>query len=135
MSEGKLFWISDAQWEIAERYIQKSKAARADERTTLSGILHVLLSGCRWADCPKAYGSHSTIYQTFRRWRHRPFWTAMLLALAEAGWVEEARALDPLAISLSRPARHGRKIDRGWRRANREWLSERTTRASTATSE
>ncbi|WP_409564159.1 transposase [Methylobacterium sp. J-068] len=125
-----LFWISDAQWEIITRYLPNSKTRRIDERVILSGILHVLLSGCRWPDCPKAYGSHSTIYQNFRLWRHRPFWMQMLLALAEAGWVREARALDPLAISLSRPARHGRKIDRNWRRTNRKWLSERTERVS-----
>jgi hypothetical protein len=25
--------------------------------------MHVLKVGCRWVDCPKAYGPHNTIYQ------------------------------------------------------------------------
>ncbi|WP_353959544.1 transposase [Methylobacterium adhaesivum] len=130
MTEEVLYWVSDEQWKVFEAYIPRSKSVRADERRTLSGILYVLLNDCRWPDCPKAYGSQSTVYQTFRRWRHRPFWTPMLLALAEAGWTREARALDPIAISLSRPARHGRKIDQGWRQTNRKWLSGRTDRVT-----
>ena len=29
---------------------------RKDDRLILSGIMHVLKVGCRWVDCPKAYG-------------------------------------------------------------------------------
>ena len=28
---------------------------RADDRRVIKGIVHVLKSGCRWCDCPKAY--------------------------------------------------------------------------------
>ncbi|WP_409565130.1 transposase [Methylobacterium sp. J-090] len=133
MTDEVLYWISDDQWAVFELFIPSTSSIRADERRTLSGILYVLLNDRRWADCPKAYGSQSTVYQIFRRWRHRPFWTPMLLALADAGWTREARALDPIAISLSRPARHGRKIDQGWRQTNRKWLSERTARTASET--
>jgi transposase len=28
----------------------------------ISGILHVLKSGCRWCDCPPEYGPPTTVY-------------------------------------------------------------------------
>jgi transposase len=30
--------------------------ARKDDRMILSGIVHLLTSGCRWRDCPAEYG-------------------------------------------------------------------------------
>jgi transposase len=44
---------------------------RADDRRVISGILHVLRSGCRWKDCPPEYGPHTTIYNRFTRWARR----------------------------------------------------------------
>jgi transposase len=44
---------------------------RKDDRLILSGIMHVLKIGCRWVDCPKAYGPHKTIYNRFARWSER----------------------------------------------------------------
>jgi Putative transposase of IS4/5 family (DUF4096) len=38
---------------------------RKDDRLVLRGIIHVLKVGCRWVDCPKAYGPHKTIYNRF----------------------------------------------------------------------
>ncbi|WP_409565740.1 transposase [Methylobacterium sp. E-045] len=119
-------WVSDAQWQTISKHFPASSLKQTDVRSVMSGILYVLLNKYAWKDCPKRYGRSGTISQAFRNWRHRPFWTEMLLALAEEGWIEEAHALDPLAMTLSRPARHGKKIDERWRRTNRRRLSERT---------
>jgi transposase len=40
---------------------------RVDNRRVISGILHVLKSGCRWCDCPAEYGLTTTIYNRFMR--------------------------------------------------------------------
>ena len=40
----------------------------ADDRRVISGIVHVLKSGCRWCDCPPEYGPPTTIYNRFVRW-------------------------------------------------------------------
>jgi transposase len=45
--------------------------ARVDDRRVISGIIHVLKSGCRWCDCPEVYGPHTTIYNRFVRWTRR----------------------------------------------------------------
>ncbi len=99
-----LFWLSDAQWAVMEPFMPKNQpgARRVDDWRTLSGIVHVLKSGCRWRDCPADYGPHTTVYNRFNRWSRRGFWRAMLAALSEAGWVVETAALET-AIPNARP--------------------------------
>jgi transposase len=45
-----------------------------DDRRVISGIVQVLKSGCRWGDCPAAYGPPTTIYNRFVRWARRGVW-------------------------------------------------------------
>ncbi|WP_409566207.1 transposase [Methylobacterium sp. J-070] len=115
LDQDGLFWLSDAQWAVIAPHLPANPESRSDDRHALSGIIHVSLSGCRWPDCPKIYGSPGGIYQRFSHWRHRPFWSAMLKALSNAGWTEEARALDPVAMARARTRRRGLRIDRNWR--------------------
>ncbi len=109
-----LFWLSDAQWAVMEPFMPKNQpgARRVDDRRTISGIVHVIRSGCRWQDCPRAYGPPTTIYNRFNRWSRRGFWRGMLSALAEAGWVAESASLDSTYIKAHRSA-HGGKGGEG----------------------
>ncbi len=106
----ELFWLSDEQWQAMAPFMPTNQpgARRKDDRTILSGILHVIKSGCRWKDCPSDYGPPTTIYNRFNRWSRRRFWTAMLEALAKAGWSGEAAALDATYVKAQRAA-HGGK--------------------------
>jgi transposase len=83
-----LLWLSDEQWAVMEAFMSKNQPGpeRNDDRQVISCILHVLTSGCRWRDCPAAYGPHTTIYNRFNSWSRRGFWRAMLTALAKSGW-------------------------------------------------
>jgi transposase len=74
----------------------------------ISGIVHVLKTGCRWRDCPAEYGPHTSVYNRYNRWSRRGFWRAMLAALAEAGWIAETAALDSSYVKAHRAA-HGGK--------------------------
>jgi transposase len=60
----KLFWLSDEQWARIEPHLPRDVRGveRADDRRVISGIVHVLRCGCRWCDCPEAYGPPTTIY-------------------------------------------------------------------------
>jgi transposase len=58
---------------------------RVDDRRVISGIVHVLQSGCRRRDCPPEYGSSRTIYNRFVRWARRGIWESLFRELAEAG--------------------------------------------------
>ena len=106
----ELFWLSDAQWAVIEPFMPKDQPgpARKDDRQIISGILHVLTCGCRWRDCPAAYGPRTTVYNRFNRWSRRGFWKAMLAALAKAGWSGEATAIDSTYVRAHRSAQGGK---------------------------
>src|SRR4051794_32846223 len=65
-----LFWLSDEQWKRIESHLPTDVRGveRVDDRRVISGIVHVLRSGCRWCDCPPEYGPPTTIYNRFVRW-------------------------------------------------------------------
>jgi transposase len=81
-----LFWFSDRQWSVIEPLLPTNQpgARRVDDRRVLSGIVHVLRSGCRWQDCPAVYGPPTTVYNRFHRWARRGLWQKLLQALAKA---------------------------------------------------
>lgn len=62
-----LFWLSDAQWAAIAPFMPRNQPGpeRQDDRRIISGILHVLTSGCRWRDCPAEYGPRTTVYNRF----------------------------------------------------------------------
>ena len=109
-----LFWLSDEQWAVIEPFMPRDQPGpeRKDDRQIISGILHVLTSGCRWRDCPAAYGPRTTVYNRFNRWSRRGFWKAMLSALAEAGWAGNVGTLDSSFARAHRSV-HGGKGSEG----------------------
>jgi transposase len=58
------YWLSDEQWRVIAPFLPTNQPGgpREDDRRILSGILHVVTSGCPWAACPSAYGPASTVY-------------------------------------------------------------------------
>ncbi len=79
------FWLNDQQWSAIKRLLPRNQpgARRVDDRRVISGILHVLKSGCRWKDCPPRYGPSTTIYNRFNRWSGRGLWQRLFHALVE----------------------------------------------------
>lgn len=96
------FWFSDAQWARIEPLLPTDVRGmkRVDDRRVLSGIVHALRSGGRWADCADVYGPKKTLYNRFVRWAERGVWEGIFSALANAG---EA---DRLFIDSSRIKAH-----------------------------
>ena len=82
-----LFRLSDEQWQRIEPYLPTDVRGveRADDRRVISGIVHVLKSGCRWSDCPPEYGPPTTIYNRFVRWARRGIWENLFRELAGNG--------------------------------------------------
>jgi transposase len=105
-----LFWLSDEAWLAIEPHLPKNQpgARRVDDRRVISGIFHVLKSGCRWCDCPADYGPSTTIYNRFNRWSRRGFWTKLLDTLADAGAVTKSTAIDSTYIKAQRSAFGGK---------------------------
>jgi len=65
-----LYWLTDAQFARIEPHLPTDTRGkpRVDHRRVISGIIQVLLSGCRWKDAPAAYGSRKTLYNRVQRW-------------------------------------------------------------------
>lgn len=107
---GHLFWLSDEAWAAIEPHLPKNQpgARRVDDRRVISGILHVLKTGCRWRDCPKEFGPHTTIYNRFNRWSRRRLWLQILEALVAQGVLMHSTAIDSTYIKAHRSA-HGGK--------------------------
>src|SRR5260370_15832685 len=74
-----LFWFSDGQWARIEPFIPSNRRGvkPKNNRRILSGIMHVLKSGCRWVDCPPEYGPAKTVYNRFNRWSAQEIWQAL----------------------------------------------------------
>jgi transposase len=70
---------------------QKAKIGRPnlDHRQIINGIRWVLRTGAPWRDLPERYGSWSTVYSRFYRWREAGIWDRILSTLQA-----EADALD-----------------------------------------
>ncbi len=105
-----LFWLSDEQWAKIEPLLPTDVRGkpRVDDRRVLSGILHVMKSGCRWCDCPLEYGPHTTIYNRFVRWAERGIWERMFEELASRGRSTDTQMIDSTHIKAHRSAAGGK---------------------------
>jgi len=105
-----LFWLDEAAWAVVEPLLPGNQpgARRVDDRRVISGIVHVLKSGCRWRDCPREYGPYTTVYNRFNRWARRGIWQRLFVALVDAGHLGGPASIDSSYIKAHRSA-HGGK--------------------------
>ena len=101
-----LFWFSDAQWDRIGPLLPSNTRGlkRVDDRRVLSGIVHVLRTGGRWADCPAEYGPSKTIYNRFVRWAKRGIWEEIFSALAGADGAPDRLMIDSSIVKAHRSA-------------------------------
>lgn len=126
MSSKHLFWLSDAAWEAIEPHLPHGTPGkpRVDDRRVISGILHVLKTGCRWRDVPAEYGPPTTIYNRYHRWSRRRIWQRIFERMAAASPVPEELSLDSSHVKAHRSAQ-GTKGGRGRKRLARRAAEER----------
>jgi transposase len=114
---GDLFWLSDAQFAKVVPFLPTDTRGvpRVDDRRVISGIIHVLKSGCRWVDAPPDYGPRKTLYNRFVRWADKGVWVGLFEALAHSGGPRLELMIDSSAVKAHRSAaggKGGRKIRR-----------------------
>jgi transposase len=105
------FWLSDRQFARLAPHLPTDTRGkpRVDDRRVISGIVHVLKSGCRWADAPLVYGPRKTLYNRFVRWAAKEIWLDIFHALAAAAGGPPAEVLiDSSAVKAHRCASGGK---------------------------
>ena len=104
------FWLSDEQFRRLAPLLPTDTrgVARVDDRRVISGIIHVLKSGGRWADAPAIYGPKKTLYNRFVRWAAKDVWTDIFHALASSGGPPAEVLIDSSAVKAHRCASGGK---------------------------
>lgn len=104
--KSKLFWLDDLQWSILEKHLPQKQTGpkRKDDRRIISGIIHVLQSGCRWQDCPLEYGPSTTVYNRFHRWAKRGIWEGAFNDLTSIVGTRYENSIDSTIIKAHRSA-------------------------------
>ncbi|PHS21299.1 MAG: hypothetical protein COA84_15895 [Robiginitomaculum sp.] len=107
----RYFWLSDEQWAAIEPHLPFRAAGRrrVDDRRVISGIIHVLQSGCRWRDCPEPYGPYTTIYNRYNRWAAKGHWQYLFSALIRSlSGTPEQISIDSTHVKAHRCAGGGK---------------------------
>jgi transposase len=104
------FWLSEAQWEVIGPLLPKNQpgARRTDDRRVISGIVHILKTGCRWQDCPAVYRPSTTVYNRFRRWTMRGGFGVACLTRLRAPEPGGGQAIDSTTAKAHRSAAGGK---------------------------
>jgi len=115
-----LFWLNDEQWAKIKPLIPLNRPGPKprNNRRVLSGIIHVLKTGCRWQDCPPEYGPYTTVYNRFNRWSGRGIWQQIFETVAGSPESPEQVALDSTHVKAHRCAGGGKGGRRNRRSAS-----------------
>jgi transposase len=103
------FWLTEDQFARLASLLPADTRGkpRVDDRRVISGIVHVLRSGCRWVDAPETYGPRKTLYNRFVRWAAKGVWIDIFHALASAGGPPAQVLIDSSAVKAHRCASGG----------------------------
>lgn len=96
--------LSDEQWEFIKPFLPPQPITgrrRADDRKIINGILFVLITGCRWRDMPKVYGSPVTAWRRLRRWSEEGVWNRIIEALRDSAYQKGKLSLETVCVDSS----------------------------------
>ena len=107
---GTEFRLSDEQFARIKPHLPTDTRGvrRVDDRRVISGIVHVLISGCRWSDAPDCYGPRKTLYNRWVRWAKKGVWQRTFEALAASGGPPAELMLDSTWAKAHRSAAGGK---------------------------
>ncbi len=78
--------ITDFEWSVIAPLLPNTPRGvpRADDQRVLNGIYWRLRTGSPWADIPERYGSATTCFNRFVRWRKIGVWDRLFAAVSRA---------------------------------------------------
>ncbi|PIN95410.1 MAG: hypothetical protein COU45_07205 [Nitrosopumilus sp. CG10_big_fil_rev_8_21_14_0_10_33_7] len=103
--------LSDNQWNMISKHLPKPAKTgrpRHDDRTTINGIIYVLICGCRWSEMPKRFGSKSTAHRRLQTWQQNNIWKNILSDAIKSAHFSGKLQLQKMSVdSSSIPAKKG----------------------------
>lgn len=107
--------LTDQQWErirdlLPGKLGDPGQTAK-DNRLFVNAVLYVLKTGIPWADLPKRFGRHDSVWKRFDRWCDRGVWERLFQALGEEELQEELAEvhLDSSSVKAHQVASGGRR--------------------------
>src|SRR5262245_15833906 len=78
--------LTDFEWSVIAPLLPKDRRGvkPKNNRRILNGIFWVLRAGAPWRDLPERYGSYTTAYNRFNRWRKAGIWDGLMDAIVKA---------------------------------------------------
>ena len=104
-----LFWLSDEQWRRIEPRLPTDVRGveRQDDRRIISGIIHVLKSGCRCSIVLSLRASYDDL-QSLRSVARRGIWENLFRELAGNGRLTDPQMIDFTHVKAHRSASGGK---------------------------
>ena len=102
--------MGNGQWERM-RPLSPNKprgVPRVDDQRVISGIVHVLQSGCQRKDAPAIYGPPKTLHNRNVRWAAKGVWREVFETLAATGGPPAAVLIDSTHVKAHRSAAGGK---------------------------
>lgn len=108
MSQKKRHYTSDMtakQWETIKPLLppkQKGpgRPIELDMRQVVNATFYVVRTGCQWANLPKEYPNHNSVYYHFRKWCKHGIWRRINTALRKLDRRQRGRQEDPSAGAI-----------------------------------
>ena len=80
--------LTDAQWELIEPHMPKSKPLgrniEVDLREVVNAIFYVNRAGCQWDMLPHDFPNYKTVNWYYNEWRRAGLWEEIMNALRDA---------------------------------------------------
>jgi transposase len=107
----RLFRLSDKTWAALEPHLPHGRPGKpcVDDRRVISGILHVLKTGCRRRDVLPEYGPATTVYNRYNRWSRCRLWQRLFEQVAASGCMPQELLIDTSHVKAHRSASGGKR--------------------------
>ena len=94
--------LSDEEWEVAKpvlplEHTGPGRPIEQDMRQVVNAIFYVVRTGCQWANLPKDYPNHNSVYYHYRKWCQDGTWRRINTALRKQERRQRERNEDPSA--------------------------------------
>ena len=105
--------LTNEQWSKIQPYLSKRANVgrpRADERTTINGMMHVATTGCAWMDMPEQYGLKSTVHRRFQDMQEKGIWEILFKSTIRLAYRQKKFSVKKIVIdSTTIPGKKGVK--------------------------